>query len=99
MKPNAQKICNQKKQQLQKAQSDLASLNKEVSRLESEIKKFEQQIATKKQNINVLEAKREANILFITQYELCDRQLKVKPLLTSPQMSGEARMSGELLVS
>ncbi len=75
-------------------------LKDEIDEFGLDISDDQEEIATKKQNINVLEAKLAVHTVFITQYELCDRQLKnVNPLLTSPKMSGEARMSGELLVS
>jgi septal ring factor EnvC (AmiA/AmiB activator) len=75
--------CRQKNQQRIKVQSDIKTLKMGIEIIEKQITQYNQQIAAKIQNIKLFEAKFAVHTTLIAQYELCDRQLKVKPIITS----------------
>lgn len=92
-------LCKSQKNQKNTLSLEIRTLKDTVSSAEKTIAQLNKFISTQK-DIIVRQSKLIARLsLFIDEYEACERQLKIQPTLSSPQMSGELHISGEVLVS
>jgi chromosome segregation ATPase len=90
---NIAQICQTKKQQKRDLGQDVQIIKNSIATLQNTINQLAQNIKNNQriitEQINLISR----YTLFINQYEACEQQLKIKPLLTSPSMSGEAMIS------
>lgn len=89
-------LCNQKKQEVAKLKANNAGIQKAIASASSAIKALDAAILTKVQNITQMQWTIDTNTIFINQYELCEKELKTKLLVTSPLMSGEMTILWEV---
>jgi len=92
-------VCNQKKQQENILNQDVQTLKNSILLGNNTINQLTSQMTNKQRSITQQSQLIVQYTIFINEYESCDRQLKIKPILTSPFMSGESHISGEMLVS
>jgi chromosome segregation ATPase len=86
-------LCQKKKQQKRDLSQDVQILNNSIAIVKNTINQLSQKIQINQKTISQQIQQIARFNLFIKQYEACDRQLKTKPTLTSPSMSGEAMIS------
>jgi len=92
-------LCKTRKQQRKDLTQDVQILKNAITISNNAINQFTNQINNKQRLINQHTQIITRLSVFINAYDSCDKLLKIKPLLTSPLMSGEAMISGETLVS